>query len=182
MLTSIPSAGASSMPEMEMKQDPMAQAYRRTTTGLVASSAKQGGRVDDRVHGHAEPGPLEEEIEADGGADGQGEHDDLAAQDRDAEEVDALAGQEGGELDGGDAVDAGQAPTRAARPARWWRRPSWRRMHRSARTRCAPTGASRRGRRGSPRRARRPATGGRRCPAGSRRRTPMPPPGRRWRS
>ena len=39
----MPRVGASNIPEMEMKHDPMAQAYRRTATGLVASNASRVG-------------------------------------------------------------------------------------------------------------------------------------------
>ena len=83
--------------------------------GVGRLERQEGGRVDDRLHGDAEAGPLEEEVEADGGADGQSELDQLAAQDRHAEEVDPLDGRNDVNWMVACAVRAGQTRTRAAR-------------------------------------------------------------------
>ena len=104
----MPRVGASSIPEMEMKHDPMAQAYRRTATGLVASKRAQRGRVDDRLHRDPEAGPLEEEREPDRRYDRRGDDDQLAAQHVDPQQVQTLVRQEGVELNGGHAVDGGE--------------------------------------------------------------------------
>ncbi len=69
---------------------------------------QEGGRVDHGLHGDAEPGAAEEQVEPDRGEHGDGHRDELAPQDVHAQEVDPLGRQEGVELNGRLPVGPGQ--------------------------------------------------------------------------